>query len=67
MYQIQIGGNIWSKGIMARKQKSKRKKRAERKAKIPFGDIRKPIPRPGTTMKSKKEYTRKRKHKSIWE
>jgi hypothetical protein len=52
---------------MARKQKSKRKKRAERKAKIPFGDIRKPIPRPGTTMKSKKEYTRKRKHKSIWE
>lgn len=48
---------------MARKLKSKRKRRAERKEKIPFGNIRKPIPRPGSVMKSSKEYTRKIKHK----
>jgi hypothetical protein len=48
---------------MARKQKKKRKRRAERKEKIPFGNIRKPIPMPGTAMKSGKEYTRKVKHK----
>lgn len=51
---------------MARKQKSKRKRRAKRKEKIPFGNIRKPIPRPGTMMKSGKEYTRKSKHKNDW-
>lgn len=51
---------------MARKQKSKRKRRAERKEEIPFSKVRKPIPRPGTTMKSKKEYTRKKKHKKDW-
>jgi hypothetical protein len=52
---------------MARNKKSKRKRRAERKEQIPFGNIRKPIPRPGTTMKSGKEYTRKPKHKKRWD
>ena len=52
---------------MARKLKSKRKRLAERKEKIPFGNIRKPIPRPGTLMKSGKEYTRKYKHKKDWD
>lgn len=51
---------------MAHKLKSKRKRRAERKEKIPFGSIRKPIPRPGSTMKSKKTYDRKKKHKQNW-
>lgn len=46
--------------------KSKRKRRAERKDKIPFGNIRKPIPRPGVEMESKKTYNRKGKHVADW-
>ena len=47
--------------------KMKRKRRHERKDKIPFGHVRKPIPRPGTAMESEKDYHRNRKHKKEWE
>jgi len=47
--------------------KLKRKRRHKRKDAIPFSHVRKPIPRPGTTMESIKDYKRKRKHKKDWE
>lgn len=46
--------------------KIKKKRRKERKDKIPFSHVRKQIPRPGTTMKSDKDYNRRKKHPSKW-
>lgn len=59
-YRKLTGGGIYP--IMARKQKAKKKRKEE----IPFSKVRKPIPRPGSTMKSKRDYTRKKKHKKDW-
>ncbi len=39
------------------------KRKRKRKDKIPYGSVRKPIPRPGGFMKDKKKYNRKTKHK----
>jgi len=39
------------------------KRKRKRKDKIPFGRVRKPIPRPGGPMKDKTKYNRKKKHK----
>jgi len=43
--------------------KLKRKRRRTRKDAIPFGHVRKKIPRPGTDMGSIKDYKRNNKHK----
>lgn len=42
--------------------KRKKKRRQNRKDKIPFGRVRKPIPKPGGEMRSKKDYSRKQKY-----
>ncbi len=43
--------------------KSRKRHKISKKNEIPFGHVRKPIPRPGTTMESIKDYKRKKKHK----
>jgi len=40
-----------------------KKHKKSKKDKIPFGHVRKPIPRPGVIMESEKDYKRKKKHK----
>lgn len=44
----------------------KKKRRKERRDKVPYSRVRTPISRTGGPMKSKKTYTRKKKHKREW-
>jgi hypothetical protein len=39
------------------------KRKRKRKDKIPYSKVRKPIPRPGVSMKDKTKYNRRKKHK----
>ena len=49
------------------KLKRNRKRRRDRKDKIPFSHVRKPIPRPCPDMKDKTKYNRTKKHPKNWE
>lgn len=57
------GGGI----LKMSKLKRKRKRRHDRKDNIPFSHVRKKVPRPGSTMRSDKDYSRKEKHPTSWE